>query len=342
MKINILNILLYAAVFVILIFLMIVYKQNYLLFLLFPYVLLPAVTIPFFLRSIIRIKFTVDAATAYVESGNTVNFKFLFDNPTFCPILRCKTEFTAENAFYPNKDEHILESFIYPKKKTEIKIPVETSKVGMVSILVSQIKFHDLLGFVSIVKEINTRCEVPVLPCSVTGIKVPATPSGDGPDEYSEPDLRGNLSSDVKEIREYRPGDRLQRIHWKLSAKLDDLFVKEMDRTSVLSLVVLPEMTSDKIDDTVKTLKAIIDELCKREERFEVCLYNNTTCEFKYIVIDGEETVFDCYVNLFYLPLYDTPGLAREAYYASGQKNGAVIGVCGTDINLYSEGTLIV
>ena len=32
---------------------------------------------------------------------------------------------------------------------------------------------------------------------------------------------------EVSEIREYRPGDRMHNIHWKLSAKRDEIMVYE-------------------------------------------------------------------------------------------------------------------
>lgn len=44
--------------------------------------------------------------------------------------------------------------------------------------------------------------------------------------EY-HPYKSGSDSSYTREIREYRPGDRLSNIHWKLSAKRDELLVKE-------------------------------------------------------------------------------------------------------------------
>lgn len=37
----------------------------------------------------------------------------------------------------------------------------------------------------------------------------------------------GTDVSQIFDVREYRPGDRLQRIHWKLSAKSDGLLVRE-------------------------------------------------------------------------------------------------------------------
>lgn len=53
-------------------------------------------------------------------------------------------------------------------------------------------------------------------------------------------DLRGGTDhSEVFQIREYAPGDRLQNIHWKLSAKSDDLMVREYSLPKGCPIVLL-------------------------------------------------------------------------------------------------------
>jgi len=167
-------------------------------------------------------------------------------------------------------------------------------------------------------------------------------PYSEGYDEYTEPDLRGNLSSDIKEIREYRPGDRLARIHWKLTAKMEELQVKEMERTSVMSLVVVPELVKSKISDTVATLDAVSRELATRGERFEICLYNSVACSFDYYVIDNEESLLDCYRDLYFLPLYESGDTAKEAYYATNQKSSLLLLIYGEDVKLLEDGIEVV
>lgn len=53
-------------------------------------------------------------------------------------------------------------------------------------------------------------------------------------------DLRGGYdSSQVFQIRPYAPGDRLQNIHWKLSAKSDELMVREHSLPKGCGIVLL-------------------------------------------------------------------------------------------------------
>ena len=51
-------------------------------------------------------------------------------------------------------------------------------------------------------------------------------------------DRRGEDRSEVYQLREYRPGDDIRQIHWKLSSKLDELILKETSQPESRSLLV--------------------------------------------------------------------------------------------------------
>lgn len=62
-----------------------------------------------------------------------------------------------------------------------------------------------------------------VLPAAAAGkAKAETAPDEDG----DEADTRAALGGSY-ELREYRDGDTLKQVHWKLSAKLDRLMVRE-------------------------------------------------------------------------------------------------------------------
>lgn len=338
LKIHLFSIIRYLLGFILILIFITVFKQNYLVFLLFPYVLLPIVAIPLFLVNCERLSFRGYVTTTSVESGCDVPFFLEYVNPTIIPFPACAFTFTLKNLYYENPSEHSGNFPILPKRTSAIEIPAHTGKVGMVSLTGTRIAVTDFLGFITRNLNQSVKCEVPVLPILNSSISVPATPSSEGFDEYSEPDFKGNPSTEVKEIREYRPGDRLQNIHWKLSAKLDDLFVKELDRTSVIALVVLPELVKEKLEDTIITLNAVANEILHREERFEIAVFNEPACEFGYFSIDSEDSLLECFINLFYTPLYETEGEAIEAYYSSSQHSPFVVHVCGKDAKLLEDG----
>ena len=49
---------------------------------------------------------------------------------------------------------------------------------------------------------------------------------------------RGEDRSEVYQLREYRPGDDIRQIHWKLSSKLDELILKEASQPESRSHLV--------------------------------------------------------------------------------------------------------
>ncbi|MCR4625263.1 MAG: DUF58 domain-containing protein [Lachnospiraceae bacterium] len=338
MKIHIWSIIRYLFIFILIVFFVLVFKQNYLVFLLFPYVILPAVLIPAFLVNVKKLEVSGSAAVSDLEVGSNILFYTEYSNPTFYPFLKCILSFTIRNQYYDSDKLNILNISMMPKTKDKVNISVMTSKTGMVVFEGKNIQVTGFMGMVSMTLPAAINVEVAVFPKKSKHIEVAEIPYSEGYDEYTEPDLKGSLSSDIKEIREYRPGDRMSRIHWKISAKIDELAVKEMERTSVMSLVLVPELEKSLIDDTVETLDALCRELSERGERFEVCLYNDVACMFDYYVIDDEEALQNCYRDMYYLPLYEGADKAKEAYYSSGQKSSLLVSVCGKKVGLFEDG----
>ena len=338
MKIHPFALIRYILGFILILIFIIVFKQNFLVFLLFPYVLLPVITIPVFITYAKRLTFRGYASAVSIEAGSSIHFLLEYTNRSIIPFPACAFSFTLKNLYYDNEYEHSVNFPVLPKRTSSIEIPALTEKVGIVSLQGKRLTVNDFLGFITLNLDFAIKSDVPVLPVRKPSIKIPQTPSSEGFDEYSEPDYKGNPSTEVKEIREYRPGDRLQNIHWKLSAKLDDLFVKELDRTSVIALVVLPELTKSTLDETITTLDAVAREIINREERFEIALFNEPACELNFFSIDSEDSLLECLINMFYLPLYDTEDEAINAYYASSQHSPFIVHISGQKALLLNDG----
>lgn len=338
MKIHWLSVIRFCLVLILFIAFILIFKQNYLVFLLIPYGLLPIISIPLFLRNAQKVEFSTGSLSDYAECGGDIKFFLGFDNHTILPFLKCTFNFTVSNVYYQNKGENKLNFSVSTKKHDKIVVSVKTSRNGMVIFKGKKLLMTDWTGFVSLNREIPADVTVPVFPESGNIIDVPEIPYSEGYEEYAETDSKGNVSSDIKEIREYRPGDRLARIHWKASAKLDELCVKEMERTSTMSVVLLPELEKSKIDDTIRMLDMAATRLMENGERFEICLFNVKTFEFDYHVVDNRNSLLDCFRDMYFLPVYDNDGAAMEAYYASVQKSSFLLKIWGDEIALYEDG----
>ena len=330
-----LSMILYALGFITMSALLILIEQPFLLAFILVYVLLPVLLLPLFFRSVKNTSFRAYCPAAYVEKEHNIPVIFELKNPTLCPFFLCEIDFKVKNLYYDNEYQHHLAIHVLPKNTEKISVPIENIYIGMVKTEITNVALTDLLHFFTYSLPVTQIVEVPVFPVETEQDDLPATPSSDGLDEYTESDSKGNISSDIKEIRQYQPGDRLQRIHWKLSAKLDDLFVKEMAHTSVLSLVLLPELTKDNIEETVSTLLGCIKTLQNREERFELCLFNSGSVDFTFLPMVDEESKTEALIRLYYLPLYDEKKAALDAFFNSGVKKATVISVCGSEVTVY-------
>ncbi|MDD6733589.1 MAG: DUF58 domain-containing protein [Lachnospiraceae bacterium] len=337
MIVSIPNIILYIGAIALVLATIILLEQPFLIVLLFPFILIPALELPLFFKSVSQVSVEAHSNAPFIETGNEIPVLVSIHNHSFFPFLHCRLKCYVNNLFYPKNKESLISFPLLPKKESTNTVSLLSSGCGMATFEICEIMLTDLLGFFIFLHPVQKRVDIPILP-KEEEIEIPTHNTlSDGMDEFEESDLKGNVSSDIKEIREYHPGDRLQRIHWKLSAKLDDLFVKEMAHTSILSMVLLPELNKDTIEDTVSTLYNLSRMLIQDEERFEICLYHENAMEFQYRIISGNEDLIDAFRALYYLPLYTDPDAAKNYYYSTGQKNASILHIKGCEINVLSK-----
>ena len=110
------------------------------------------------------------------------------------------------------------------KESAEQRITLNAGKSGVWSIAVRGITLRDHLGvFTAACPAAVQSQSICVLPAAAAGkAKAETAPDEDG----DEADTRAALGGSY-ELREYRDGDTIKQVHWKLSAKLDRLMVRE-------------------------------------------------------------------------------------------------------------------
>lgn len=331
MKMNRFPIIIYVVYLFLALFLFIILEHPFLLLTLLPFVAAPFFSILIFRHVVSQLQFRAYCKTASVDMGNPVLFSVEAKNPSFFPLLKCELTFHTENIFRPNPINQVLNIPLNARKKGVFEIPLEAQLPGMVTFHITKICVSDYLNFVTITLPETCMAQIPVLPAPKEFPPPEKTVSSEGEDEVEDNSNHGMPSSDIKEIREYRPGDKLQRIHWKLSAKLDDLVVKELSNTSVLSIVLLPELSRNNITETTETLRSLMEYFIDNEQRFELCLYQHADCSFEYILVSNRDELLDCFIKFYYLTLYEEEDAALNAFFASGQHGSSIIQIKGTE-----------
>lgn len=113
----------------------------------------------------------------------------------------------------------------------------------------------------------------------------------------------GGGYSEIHELREYRPGDNLRQIHWKLSAKTGDLIVREPMEARQDAVILTMELrgTPDVLDHKLGRLLGMSSLLAENSIRHRILCY--TGSGMSNLLVSSEQEAVDAVDVLLQQPL---------------------------------------
>ena len=179
-----------------------------------------------------------------------------------------------------------------------------TQYCGNYEFVLRKIKIYDFTGIFHVNKKVDESVNVEVIP-EITEVPVRITDAvrnffGDA-DIYD--DFRpGYDPAELFDVREFRNGDRIQSIHWKLSAKADDLIVKENSLPKACAVTVLADYKGGangcQADNFVKLVSGLSFSLMDQKCPHYVSWYDRTKGDIVRARVDDEES-FYIFLNHF-------------------------------------------
>ncbi len=234
-------------------------------------------------------------------------FTVKLHNPTLWMSLDVKLIMEVSNDFFGTKGDMRFSVPVYSKKGYELNIPLVAELPGRLTLTLKSIKIKDMMGFVFLKKDIETSGELVVMPETINQEVADKTYFEAGMLESEESTKRGNDFSDVHEIREYIPGDKLMSIHWKLSAKRDILMVKDRVSMSDKQLVVIPELCNSnyyELNAILVTTYSLIKNLVKDKLNVRLMYWSKNRFEYEDTRIDYVEALDEAFGKMFYEECY--------------------------------------
>ncbi len=172
---------------------------------------------------------------------------------------------------------------------------------GRYDITVSKLRLCSSFGLFALSRKCHQEEVVLILP-GVYAIPIEMTETtrnfiGDA-DIYDE--FRpGHDGGESFSIREYRPKDKLQSIHWKLSAKTDDLMVKENSHPKACAIVLLLEAMTHKGNRAEDYMEGYLEmaasmsySMMDRRIPHFVAWFSKQTQDVRRIRVDDEESFY--------------------------------------------------
>lgn len=197
---------------------------------------MPIVMFIFLILLRIRFKVSVDCKNPMTEKdaidkpARAVITLMLENGNVILPVTKGIAKVHYENTFTGERGKMRIRFSVDAGKHRERRIPVVMNHCGNVSIKVEKVRIYDYLSIFAwtVGKKFHTQNVIVLPPVKeiYLGEDRWYNDTNEDSDRFSLY-KKGDDPSEIFDIREYMDGDKIQRIHWKLSSKTNTLMVKE-------------------------------------------------------------------------------------------------------------------
>lgn len=233
---NILYMLGTAGIF----YLAVLYKSKALLTVCFAAILLPFLFL--FVLLYLRQNLKCELLFYSYPIANTGDYLvgLRVENPGKIYLPRVQIKIQVENVANGRKQWVKAEGKVSAEGVSELSGRLKEPEFGMWQARCRAVRLFEWANFLYLCARVQEERQVMVFPAVYeTNIKVGMRTRlfmSDG--EQYDPHISGDDPSEILKLREYQKGDRLNRIHWKLSAKNDNLIVAEMSMPVGCNVVI--------------------------------------------------------------------------------------------------------
>lgn len=187
------------------------------------------ISLPGMLTMRVRVFLQDNDTLARTRKGQSLPLRLEARTPWPLPGGQVRLRLTVENSLTGGRHQERL-LLTVGDKPLLLEHALHSTACGLVTCTISRVRTCDLLGLFSLPVRVRgqDRCSVFFLPAVYTpvlSVQPVRSPDSDG-ERYSQTKPGDDLT-ELFGLREYRQGDRLSRIHWKLSQKTGRTLVKE-------------------------------------------------------------------------------------------------------------------
>lgn len=311
--------ILFIVLIIVCTFFYILYVPDFALVLLIVFIALPVIM---FIASVIlrfSIKAEITVKDANISKNQPFPVQLCITNKSFIPVGKAEAQIEYYNVFSNQISSFYLDMPIQPRNSQRVTFQLDSKFCGIIKIRTISIKVYDPMRLFKFKTGKNITAEIAVMPeiHDVSGTVMNIDHVCDESDVFSE-NKPGDDPSEIFDLREYNPGDRLNRIHWKLSSKKDDFIVKEyslpVDIPSMLFLNLMcyedSEYTLPVFDTLIESFLSVSQLMLDNERSHKVVFYHGGKGQFVEKIIsstdDLAEAARDIIIsfndNLFCLP----------------------------------------
>lgn len=233
-----------------------------------PVIILAFGILIFLLLSIVDLVFRFWAVSAQivipistVDTGENVTIRVRVNNRSVLPVSKMRYEIATRNLLLPGSTRQKMYGELLSPGKNSLSFSAVPLEPGNYEVELKAVYIYNMTGTFFVKKRIKKSAFLQVNP-KLTSAGVSLTEVVKN--FYGESDIYNDLRPGIDpgetfRIREFKDGDKLQRIHWKLSVKMDEMMVKENSDPKSAPVVIFLnyEVPSSKKINTVEAFLGV-------------------------------------------------------------------------------------
>ena len=277
-----------------------------------------------------KIKVNLEIGQQSVAKNHKIHLKINISNPTFLSTDNVEIRIKVFNAFYGNDEIYTIIMPATAKDNRCVNWDFCSKYSGRVVATIESVKVKDISKIFTFSCDAHSETEIIVMP-DARRIDDNFQMLSEGEGEQNEVQYRkGSDVSEISEIREYIPGDKLQSIHWKLSAKQDKLMVKEYGMPYTNEFVIIPELYFDgkspnELDNTIDMMYSCAMMFLENRKQFYLGWINVSNDEIIYHKVESDVDIPMIFKQMFYANLQNDPEQAKNLTNSLGRIDGKTI-----------------
>lgn len=267
----------------------ILYLWDFALVLLIVMIALPIIM--FVTTLIAKKKITVEFAVKEKNVPKNINFpvQLVVNNRSIFPIGKAEAHIEYYNVFSDQISSFELYLPIQANNSQRVTFQLSSKFCGIVRIRCSYLHIYDPLRIFRLKagKSISTEILISPEGHEIDGVVHYTDRIIEESNSFSE-HKAGDDPSEVFDLREYNQGDKLNRIHWKLSSKKDEFIVKDYSLPIDVPCSIFVDLKCYKgsflnlpvYDTIIETFLSLSQFLLNNERAHSVIYYNSNQERF--------------------------------------------------------------
>ncbi len=294
-----------------LLYVAIIYNNEAMIFVVFAGAILPLFAYAYLFYVYAHVTCSLRMPIQMTEQNRPVDLEIVVENRGFFPVAKMRFVVTYQIPLIREHGIFKVDGMVDARQSAQIEKQITGIHGGGYKFALKKIELYDLTGFFCLKKRGKERVQLNVMPAmqELPVIVTEASRNFQGEADVYDDTIGGDDVSEVFQIRPFRDGDKIQSIHWKMTAKTDELMVKENSLPLGCPVILFVETKAMKqtSDDFLILLASMSYSLVIHRCNHFITWYSEREKDVIRVRVDGEEGLY-----LVLLLLFSEPGSKKE------------------------------